>query len=1325
MLMLRLAQPSSQGGVLDKIAARAAQWALATKCECGSATEEERLAHDELVRDLELGLSRQHGGMSVETVDDGAVLQMLRALVRVMIAFAQRAEDYQQSKDRYLRGEGAQPDDRLEIASRVTELFDENSRDKIIFGMLSNTNDALCIEAMQCLATVPTESLEADEVQVLVEFVHEKMRTHQMYVGRHEESRPACICSPWRPSPHRYVGRNEEMLMHAFGCFARVVRVPDIKDVDKKGKKGRVGKSTGTAFREKNGDLVQIAISLLVDNTKREIPQSASAERTQKARLSTAITHFLQACSGPDSDYDADDQDAPRVWLQAVSVLQMRDATNSMVEVMRNEERFGERSNGQKLELEKSAMADTIEPLLYTLPQVQPTGMIKARLLNRLAELLEPAGGVGDAASERLFSSDTEEPTSWRPESAEAKRKRMQSHVSFLRRNGIDLVLTQLENQLSEFRQMNRGTDAFAQDDADGFGSDELLPPDASSDRTQRSSDALLSFVQFENNLKEAGLAGVEEEDDIVPTEEQQRKDIEAGVDWHNVGIGALFTEKLHLMADQGEDTGASANSFGGGKGGVLTVKSGNLSGMESDEERLGGEQQKNVEDSISASFRVLSACVRYGSPETKLGFLKRFSQLSMQQDVLKLAGYASIFTFTPKSGSSATASKETDVALRFVTLWNAVLHAMDEEHMITVEQLPLLETLAALLPRLLDPLAVKMGSLLDLWRRTGKRDGFSAANQELLNKTMLSTEPPSYTKMLSALHGISGLYSRMLCSIEALSFSKEQMVDVAAKELALRRLLPPSHADSQRLREYSIDDGVPNGGGRNGYGHTDEHGGHGRQPNLAAAAIAKGAQGSALLAFLSALFFDVVLRLAEGWHAGGSSVGRSDVDKLTRQDAMNSIKALLAAFCVIDEERRFELFQLTARLEARWGFTLPPALMSAIKSITAEELYKRALFPFLTKTAFVLEPDGERILEAAWMVQELPRSMRAPSVMLVVTNRAIYLLEPTTAAVCNVCEPWKLCPAGPRLRYRVPFYRLKKIVLDFATKYQCGQRMKLVCMQAADEARARAPAATDGGFFGFCRSCMGGPLPPESPGGSPDGSPQKPSRPKPANIELQFSTLHVGVVERLTRTIRRMMEPRPIEVVRDMSQLRALAISSYRSSQGGDEGAASQFDVLASTIDPVELLLNAPPVYPRFAVRCERLPIKGARQTTKSERLLVLTDSSISIFTEEPEHFHAVLAEEESATEEGSSKARAHSTAPSAEKVMKLEMRIELESLEMLELEMCEEPRVLLSGDGKSVTLQFADDTAALLFRMHMRSLLWDMGRVEWRAHTILQADS
>jgi hypothetical protein len=69
--------------------------------------------------------------------------------------------------------------------------------------------------------------------------------------------------------------------------------------------------------------------------------------------------------------------------------------------------------------------------------------------------------------------------------------------------------------------------------------------------------------------------------------------------------------------------------------------------------------------------------------------------------------------------------------------------------------------------------------------------------------------------------------------------------------------------------------------------------------------------------------------------------------------------------------------------------------------------------------------------------------------------------------------------------------------------------------------------------------------------------------------------------------------------------------------------------------------------------------------------------------------------------------------------------MRIELGSLEMLELEMCEEPRVLLAGDGKSVTLQFADDTAALLFRMHMRSLLWDMGRVEWRAHTILQADS
>jgi len=681
---------------------------------------------------------------------------------------------------------------------------------------------------------------------------------------------------------------------------------------------------------------------------------------------------------------------------------------------------------------------------------------------------------------------------------------------------------------------------------------------------------------------------------------------------------------------------------------------------------------------------------------------------------VLRIAGYAMVFTHRQQS----------DAALRFVTLWNAVLHAMADGHMITIEQLPLLDTLATLLPRLLGPLASRMGRSLDVWRRTQKRDGLPAANQELLNQQL--TMEGGYHRMLRSLHELAGLYSRMLHSIEALSFSKQQPLDGAAKELALRRLLPPSTADLDKIVE----------GGGIGAG--------------------KDAHGSALLAFLSALFFDVVLRLAEGWHAGAGGATRNDVERLTRQDCIGAIKHLVAGFCVIDEERRFELFQLTARLEARWGLTLPPALMNAIKTITEEELFKRALGPYLQRS-LVLESDGETIFEAAWMVQEGPKKMKGPMVMVMVTNRAIYLLEPADKNVCTVCEPWKLCPAGPRLKYRLPFHRLNKIVLDFTTKYHCGHRMKLVCAQDVSETSYKRPAPSlpngehgeSGGFSSFnplnvCGACFGGAkngdarngkavaskdagaLVKKGGGGSSAAlTTSRSQRGEREMMELQFSTLHVGVVERLTKTIKRLMDPRPVDVVRDTHQLRALAMASINPD---DEGGGSPHNGALVTFDPLSLGLHSPLFDCRFAVRCERLPdnwssLSKAKKAklTDLERLLVLSKTSISIFIEQPDVFHVPLAEDAEVLG-GSEVARA---GRSGSEMVKFETQIDLGALDQLELEMSDEPKVRLKGqDDKGnpneMLLQFADDTAALLFRMHMRSVLWDKGRAEWKAHSL-----
>lgn len=87
-------------------------------------------------------------------------------------------------------------------------------------------------------------------------------------------------------------------------------------------------KSAGTHFRRDHADLVQIALLLLVQNSRREIPASESAEREQKSKLSMALTSFLQACSGPAEGLE-NNPDAAKVWPQAVSILQMRDATQA------------------------------------------------------------------------------------------------------------------------------------------------------------------------------------------------------------------------------------------------------------------------------------------------------------------------------------------------------------------------------------------------------------------------------------------------------------------------------------------------------------------------------------------------------------------------------------------------------------------------------------------------------------------------------------------------------------------------------------------------------------------------------------------------------------------------------------------------------------------------------------------------------------------------------------------------------------------------------------------------------------------------------------
>ena len=67
------------------------------------------------------------------------------------------------------------------------------------------------------------------------------------------------------------------------------------------------------------------------------------------------------------------------------------------------------------------------------------------------------------------------------------------------------------------------------------------------------------------------------------------------------------------------------------------------------------------------------------------------------------------------------------------------------------------------------------------------------------------------------------------------------------------------------------------------------------------------------------------------------------------------------------------------------------------------------------------------------------------------------------------------------------------------------------------------------------------------------------------------------------------------------------------------------------------------------------------------------------------------------------------------------LKESVSIDQLSTLELEMSAEPRARLAeSGGKELLLEFADDTAAMLFRHHMRRALWGRGQVGWTSTSL-----
>ena len=198
--------------------------------------------------------------------------------------------------------------------------------------------------------------------------------------------------------------------------------------------------------------------------------------------------------------------------------------------------------------------------------------------------------------------------------------------------------------------------------------------------------------------------------------------------------------------------------------------------------------------------------------------------------------------------------------------------------------------------------------------------------------------------------------------------------------------------------------------------------------------ALASNTRGT--LRFLStALIYDAMCTRIEATSGADAKEAAETAEPRARLVA--SVKGVLASVCALDEERQFELFQLVASLEARY-VPVSPARMGGITHAAGTLLFRRALEDYMRK-AGMIEADGEKAIELCSVVQELPQRR---AILLLVTNRALYLLRP--AAACSVCPPWRLCPNPPKLVRRFVHSRFSRLVIDHSAPFQAGHRFRL-----------------------------------------------------------------------------------------------------------------------------------------------------------------------------------------------------------------------------------------------------------------------------------------
>ena len=157
------------------------------------------------------------------------------------------------------------------------------------------------------------------------------------------------------------------------------------------------------------------------------------------------------------------------------------------------------------------------------------------------------------------------------------------------------------------------------------------------------------------------------------------------------------------------------------------------------------------------------------------------------------------------------------------------------------------------------------------------------------------------------------------------------------------------------------------------------------------------------------------------------------------RQVTATALTRLLAEHLCVNEDTRWELLETFARYEVEQKLALRPSFMQTLLMLVQRRMYETALQPHLTSRKIFPEP--ERVIIASWVRLEPTKKRR----LLVVTNRAYYMLREPLLQRCTVCDPHLFCPTGPEPLQRFAFREVHEIALGWGAQPGVCQRVQIM----------------------------------------------------------------------------------------------------------------------------------------------------------------------------------------------------------------------------------------------------------------------------------------